>query len=209
MANPVAVNDIIRCVFFNSTFEQEILTVLHYRCVTAPVTGSPTYDTSMLALSARLGDNTKAPLMQWQALASHDFFFGQVRAQRVSPTRDYYQNFLIVLEGSDPAACLTQNIAASIEKRSRKAGRQGIGKMQVGGIPAGAYAEGAFTTAFLTSLQALADNLPNLLTTPIDGGVYALCLWNGGPVTSDGDVMSCVVQDTVRTMRRRTLHVGK
>jgi len=48
-----------------------------------------------------------------------------------------------------------------------------------------------------------------LQSVPLDTGVYAWCLPFPQPLTSDNDISDVQAKDTMRTMHRRTVGLGK
>jgi len=97
-----------------------------------------------------------------------------------------------------------------MEKRTLTAGRMGIGRIQLAGIPTAVMNDGELTAGYLTTeLAALASNMLGSLTTSGPVVTYTPCLYNPtAPVNKFSPIFSIVPQTTIRVMRRRTLRVG-
>lgn len=202
----IAVNDNIRVTYFGRLFEQRILTVLNLRCSVAP-TGTDTF-AQLTDLAAALSDVTMSPLLNWIPLVSNDFSFDEVRVQRVLPTRTVYAKHAIGVTGSAATACTTANVAVSVEKRSNKPGRHGIGRVQMAGVPAAKYANGLLDATYLGQVQAQWHELVFAILPGGTMGSYRWCIAGSAALDPENDIIDTQAEDTVRVMRRRTLRVG-
>lgn len=205
---PIAVNDVVRLVYFNRLYSQRLLTVLHLRCVTAPAGGIAT-EQALLNIANKYGAGADPLLTAWKSVVSQDFIFDEVRAQKVFPQRSIYAKAAIGDNGGDTEKALTANVAISIEKRSITANRHGIGRVQMAGCPGDVLEDGVWNSTYVGQVQTAWENLLGLQSVPADSSVYAFCLWDGNAVTSDDDLFDVQAKDTIRTMHRRTVRVGE
>lgn len=205
---PVAVSDVFRVVYFQTLFEQRVLTVLHMVCTGAP-TGSTEYITAADNLAIRMADETKFPLDTWRAVVCAQLSFDQVRVQRVHPTREVYMEQNIGVVGTHAGTCTTANVAMSVEKRSLRVGRKGIGRIQMAGVPSEEIVDGRFDLAYVGAVHDVWNNLPDEITNVLDGSKWRFVLWGGDSPTVDDWIFDVNTFDTVRTMHRRTLRVGE
>lgn len=202
----LAVGDVIRVTWFNRLFAQRILMVCHLRCTTAP-TG-----TNILAqldeITSVVNNNTTFPLQGLQPLTAPDVSFDSVRAQRVSNPRSVYSEAAVGINGTHADQARTANVALSVEKRSLHPGRRGIGRIQVGGLPATKLANGMWDSTFVNDVNTWAQGWLDPLPVQSLGGIYKWIIPTNGPVTSDDDIIALQAKSTVRDMRRRTVGVG-
>lgn len=203
----ISVNDVIRVTYFERLFEQRLLTVLHLRCVAAPAAGT-TDAVALQNVANRFGDVAQAPLTSWRPLIAADLVWDEVRAQKVFPTRTVYQKDAIGVAGTHADPCEMPNLAMSIEKRTLHAGRKGVGRIQMGGVPNSVIENGMFTVGYLNAAQLCWESILGDITIAADSSIYRVCLWDGDTVTSEDDLFDVQAKDTVRTMHRRTLRVG-
>jgi len=202
----IAVNNLIRATYFQRLFAQRILTVLHLRCVTAP-TGTSTM-AQLDNLATVLASPSGGPMFpDWQSNVAPQLLFDEVRCQVVWPARTVYGKAPMLFTGTHLDDCTTPNVAASIEKRSSVAGRHGIGRVQMAGIPETEYVAGELNAPYLEDLQDQWNDLELLVPSAVDSGVYAFCLPALSIQPGDDDIVDVQAQSSVRVMRRRTLRV--
>lgn len=204
----INVNDLIRVTYFQRMFQQRLLAVLHMRVVTAPA-GASSDLVAMTNLANKVGDPAQVWVAAWRAIVTNQVLFDEVRCQKVFPVRGIYGKSAMAVTGSESGAASTANTAISIEKRSRIPGRKGIGRIQIAGSRIIDLVDGSFDPTYLSAVQSAGEQLIGLVSTPLDGGVYAWCLPGPTPLTSDNDISDVQAKDTVRTMHRRTVQVGK
>lgn len=207
-STPVAIGDVFRVTYFQSLFDQRILNVFYLRCTVAPTGGVSYYDATA-NLAARLGDDGIAPVQNWLPIVGDELEFNFCRAQRVYPTRDIYAQETMGVDGSHADPATMSNDAMSVEKRTLTFGPQGIGRMQLAGVPASTITAGKFSGAYQVAVQSFADTFLGDITVAADSSKYRFCLFNGTAATADDDYFDMIVHDTVRTMHRRTLRVGE
>lgn len=202
----IAVNDVVRAVYWQRLFGQRLYTVLHLRCVTAPPGTNEFIQCGNLALLLK---NNAYPLVAaWRPLVGPSLLFDSVRVQKVWTTRGVYAEEAMGVTGTNANDASTANIAVSIEKRTLRPGRRGIGSVHVGGVPALKITGGEVDAAYLTSMQTCWENLLPL-QTDVTGGVWSYCLFGGQTVSSTDDIMAVQAKTAARTMHRRTLRVGE
>ena len=210
---PLALNDIIQVSVRGLLFGQRILTVLHYRVSTAA--GVTSAEAQLGEFSEDFANNLGGVtvLFDMRAAVGGQYVFKEVRAQRVYPTRTVYRSTLIDVTGTHVDDATTANIAASITKQTARPGRMGVGRIQLAGIPQTMIVAGALNPDYmageLTTLgEAIVDDA---YTSPTEGWVATPCLFNPA---FDGaqkwaDLLTFTVNDSLRTMHRRTLRLGE
>jgi len=206
----VAVNDIFQVTLRGDLLSQEILSVLHYR---VNILGTASTEATFLA---DLADTLNAsgagcPLVdKYIAAAGNNYTLQAVRAQRVYPARTVYVEAVSGTPGGQAGACLTANNAASIFKRTNTPGRMGVGRLQYGLVPGLKYTGGTIENVYKTGpLLDVASAVIFTFVTTLFTTEMRPCLYNPnavGPKFSDLFVTG--VEDTARTMHRRTLRVG-
>lgn len=209
MSSPLAVDDVIEITYWCRLFNQRIMTVLHARVETTPAGTSAEVQLQAL-VDAYLSQRASCVFLDnYIEAAGTNYTIEYVTAQRVKPTRSIYARADINVFGEFPALCTTANIAASIEKQSTKVGRKGVGRLQFGGIPGESVISGVIDSDYKNvQLKDLADVMFGGFTpgSPPGGG-YRWCLPAGG-TDHDYDIYNAFVQNTARTMHRRTVGLG-
>jgi hypothetical protein len=211
MADPAAVTvgNILRVSIFQILNSQRLLTVLHFRVSVAP--GSGTYMSQMKEVSDLVAGNIEGELGQlggWSALVSQQLRFDKVRCQRVFGTRDIYMETLMNKTGNNIEDAVAPNLACSIEKRTTTFGPSGIGRVQMGGIPKTVTSNGVLDSTWRILVKDVWDDLT---TEWALGGTFKIrpvIVPAEGPMLPN-DIVDVVVQDTIRTMHRRTLRLGE
>jgi len=206
----LAVGDVIQVSLRGTLYGQRILNVLHY---SVAVAGSGTdYDQlSILTSNLVTGGGSVDPLVDFLAAIAPQYQLVEVRAQRVYPLRTIYAYTIDGRFGTYATGTETTNIAASLEKRTLTPGRMGIGRLQLAGIPTAAMDNGELAAAYkATEMSNLAQKLLLSITTSSPVVTYTPCLFNPtAPVNKFSPLFSIVIQDSLRTMRRRTVRVGE
>lgn len=207
---PLAAGDLLQITYMGSLYGQQIMTVLHARCKTPP-TGTPQTELVLDDLAVKISDPVTFDLTaKYMAAACDEFNFTACRVQRVKPTRSIYAEAPMTQTGHAGPGVPAANIAASIEKRSLVPGRKGVGRVQFAPLPATAIGSGYIQDAWLLGFGA--DFAEKLYGTFIGGplynsGEYRWCLPAGG-ADEAYDIWDALIQDTVRTMHRRTVGLG-
>jgi len=206
----LALGDVIQLSLRGTLFGQRILNILHY---SVAVVGTGTeYDQLSILTSNFVTDAFATPLRgTFLGSLAPQYTLDEVRAQRVYPTRTVYAYTLDGGVGLYATGCEICNVAASMEKRTLTAGRMGIGRIQLAGIPTAVMNDGELTAGYLTGpLADLATSLLSSLTTTAPVVTYTPCLFNPtAPVNKFSPIFSIIPQTSIRVMRRRTLRVGE
>lgn len=209
----LALNDIIEVSFRGTLFGQRILNTLHY--VVSVAVGSGTTEDQLLHLASDI----QGGLGSVPGLKSHfldciaiQYTLDTIRAQRVYPARTVFQEVTSGDVGQYVVAdCKTPNIAASIFKRTATPGRMGVGRMQMAGVPDDGFSSGLINPGTIgVPLAIWAADMKLNFTTSAPVQTYGPCLYNPtGAGLRFSLITSTGVEDTLRTMHRRTLRVGE
>jgi hypothetical protein len=203
-------NMVCKVGVYQRLYGQRVLNVLHYQLET---TSQPVDDlVAAQAIAdrlAQLGANSVF-LQNLHAVQSTDIVTERIRAQWVYPAPTVYMSAIVNSTGDIQTEAGTANVAASIEKRTRRFGRRGVGRVQVGGVPNNAYTAGVFNGLYMGDLELLATKLTAPFSVQQGGMILYPCLYHGvsGPAPFD-ILLACVPQNTVRDMRRRTVGLGE
>lgn len=211
MLTPLPDNSVILVTFFGNCNGQRIINTFHYRCSVANV---PTTDYSAYMdafTGVILGATNLVPL--FLACMPANYTLEKVRTQPVFPTRLRYISTPLTASGTFPGGflCNAQNTAASIKRVSGAIGPKGVGRIQCV-LPDGQASGGTLIDVnnYISALQDLGGQflLNVVTTTPTQTWVPTLF---GPSYTSTGvnDLINWEVEDTVRTMHRRTSFLGE
>lgn len=205
MAAPV--NSILEVSIVSKLYFQTILNVLHYRVIT--VSGVPNtldeqdafnVDFANVALGGVM-DKYKKATMGLQEVV-------EIRSQFVSPLRFRASKLAVSitgLRGNNDAA----NQAVVITKRGQFANRRNIGSIHIPAPGEGDIDAGVLAPAYKPILEDLAAELEQNITVTTGAGVYEPVIYSRGPAPDNWQsIDDCLVQDTARVMRRRTVGLG-
>ncbi len=203
-----AVGDIY-LVSFNLLFGgQRMLNTFRYRLETlgTAVTTDDIYNNmaTLLASGGNMSQKYLAAVPSQVQLVSRDY-------QRVWPTRVRKKIDSALVNGTWVNAGSATNSAVSIERYAEEATRHGIGRVQ---LPASNSAidvtGGVITNAgYTTVLQTFATQMNVALTLPVVGSTMKPILQSRAAPASFVYEIGTSVQPTLRSMRRRTVGVGK
>jgi len=207
----MAIGDIIEFSILWEYFSDKYMNVLHFRKTTAQTVPTDV-PTELDQINTKfLAGGAGSLFTSVRAVVAQNVTMGFVRSQQIWPLRSVAEQANVGVPGAVGNDTATGNIAATITKRTQNAGRKMVGSFHTPGLPDGTYINGVIQrpSAFYTALLDLGDALEaNIVTT--QGGVYEPVLFhrNDQPPTATR-LFSTIVQDTVRTMRRRTVGVGQ
>lgn len=206
----LVLNDVIQVSIFGSLFSQRIITNLHY--IVNVAAGGSTEDQLKQIATDWTGGTGSVPgilthMLDCQGVEYNCDF---VRAQRIFPTRTIYMQSNANDPGTHADPCTAPNIAASLLKRTATAGRKGVGRVQLAGIPQTAYVDGMITPVFSAAkLNVWCNDLLASYTTSVIIMTLVPGLYNPtGTGTHFSPLLQVIPEDTVRTMHRRTVRVG-
>lgn len=206
----LAANTVVLVTFMGNCNGQRIINTFHYRAATAPLPGTP-YDSYMNRLF--IGLNGIGGLIQrFIDCMSANYTLEGVRLQPVYPTRQRYIYYPLLLSGNFPVFLATaQNSAASIKRVSNVVGPSGVGRIQMV-IPEQQASGGVVVdvNGYVTALQTLGGQFLPAIVTATPTMTWNPCLYGPGYVTTGVcDLVNWQVEDTVRTMHRRTNFLGE
>lgn len=204
-----AVNDVIQVTYWSKLFNQQLMTVLHYRLTTAPT--SPLAEHLILSVWATgFTNNLFEPFSSMKACTSNLVLFERVTLQKIKPTRSIYVEDAIAEQGALANVIDTANICASITKRTITSGRKGVGHCQWPPLAQTQMNDGIVDATFRAgALNDFASALTDALT--LGAGATEATMNPCLPASSGSDaydVFDGVPQGTVRTMHRRTVGLG-
>lgn len=203
----LATGDVVLVTYWANVNAQTVLQTLRHVVTVSDTTTSVQQDLASFAAWFTDPAVGPKPLNKLLLCQSQDLDYNRLTAQRVYPARTTFWNEPFTATGGDMSSCDAQNIAASLTKRSLFPGRKGVGRIQIGGLGQDAYLAGELTNAFQTLANAYGASLLGSIPFPGTTMRARLCT-NGGINALDSVVFSCDVQETLRTMRRRTVGLG-
>lgn len=210
MAGGLIVGDVVEVSFIGTAFEQTILNILHYR-VTVQAPGATTVNSDLGVIASSFavgGDNDLATLIS--KCVSNSYVMDFVKAQAVFPVRYASVQVASVIPGEGGPGSRT-NDAGVITKRTQLSGRDQVGSIHLGPLADGHTADGRVVADWFDEASNLGDAML-LVVNPTDGPTLEPVLWHRN-VDAGGDyttrIINYIPQDTVRTMRRRTVRVGQ
>lgn len=216
---PVAVSDTYRVSLIQRLYGQRVLNVLYYDVTDVP-DPSPDRWAYMNSLADAL-TGAGSIMAAMQAMQCIDLEWEAIRVNQVrlpDEAATPYAQIDAIDTGTliEPAG--TPNVALSIEKRSTFTPghpQQGIGRIQIAGIPQDRYVAGFFTDAYLLLAAAVSAAILDEITTAGVTAVPTNFGWDYTPPNPKPTgfhtfpIFGANAKRTVRNMRRRTVGVGE
>lgn len=204
----LATGDCVLVTFRSVLFGQRMLMTLRYVVTVPSVGNSITQDLTDIADAFANAATATLPLNKLLPCQADQVVYDSVRAQRIYPARTVYVYSTLASFGTHPDACTTANISVSCTKRSLFPGRHGLGRVQIPGVPATQYNNGLVEAGYRTLCIAFNNTLVGEKTIAAAGLKVWACV-SANINSLDTKVSSMEVQDTLRTMHRRTVRVGE
>lgn len=200
--------DVMSLTTRSDLFGQTILNTFHWIVPTAPPTTQrwEEYDNLFQYLTAAPGDFAA----DFRACMTNNLGITNYRFQYLTEFRQIFRDFPVVQLGTHAGACLTPNMAASIERRANLATRQGVGRVQIAGVPSAQVTSGLLSGAYLTVLNDFAETMMTEITTT-SGVTWVPCLTGfkkGSTTRVTTELVSAQAKLEARVMRRRTVGLG-
>jgi len=207
MAVP-ALNDIYQVTIRTSLAGQVFLSTFKYKLTT--VGTEVTVDALYSAIETQF---TAPPNVFTKFVPALPFNWSIVERwyQRVFPIRIRKKVFISGLLGTWPQNTTSTNQAVSLERFAEIAGRHGVGRLQMpaSNSPLDITAGVISNPAYKAALANLAATFSLPLTTAPGGSILTPVLQSVATPAVTQPIVGSIVQDTLRTMRRRTVGVGK
>jgi len=198
----------VQLTFWGRLFEQVIMNTFRYQAVGTPnpATDYRTYLDDFFSKIELAGGLQE----KYLSTLPTNLTVYKKTVQTYWPIRQRYVSDTMSEAGTSSfITASTANVAASIKRMSDTIGPRGVGRVQIP-VPAGAMIDGHLQPTYMTGeLQDLADQMietiPGLLGdinwVPVLFGVT-------DDVAHTSEIYATEVEDTVRTMHRRTVRLG-
>ena len=203
----LAIGDILSIQLHGRILNQKTISTFFYKVISAS-----TEQNDAVALKA-VGDSFTvgilSPGLSFIQAAPQNWTAVETRVQRVYPALSQYVIDTVGLPGTVGSDAEAPNIMATITRRGAAGGRRNIGALHSAPLPSDGFADGLITNTHKTRLETVATRMLNDFTVTLETTQLTPILWSRA-IPSDGQrrVSSTIVQNEVRTMRRRTLGLG-
>jgi len=207
---PLVVDEIVQISYRGRCFGQRILLVTNWRVDTTASTASVLDDLTNIATDFEATSVPGSICDVYMACLATDYTLEAVRAQVVRPSRSLYVDRTSAAVGTGQSACETANLAGTVTRVSLAAGRKGIATNHLGPLPSDAMVDGGLDSLQLGALGQWGVDFASPRT--VTAGTIALLpviLHPVGSPIASSDILTFRTSNTVRVMRRRTLHVGE
>lgn len=173
--------------------------------------GSPTVDQIYAGMNADFaGINTDGKMAQaYRTAAAANFTLEQYRVQCIYPIRYAAAAFNKGYAGTQATDALTTNNAVVIYRRGDLGSRKDQSSLHFPAAPTSQFTDGIVSPVYRAA-EMESIRTKSLATVTLLGGTVNLkpCIFHRGPQPFYSLITFGVVQDTVRTMRRRTVGLG-
>lgn len=200
------VGDIIQVTFLGLWHSQQVQNTFRYQVF--GLVGSPTVTTVAAQLEALLTSVGNLEQL-FLALCPPQYALSGIRIQTIVPTRVAASVFTSASVGTFGFGSSTANLAGVITRRGALANKHNVGSIHVPypNLDTG-ITNGKVSTGWVTAGLSLAGFMVTNLT--VSGGTQmAPVLSWGKAIINTTQIDDAFVQATLRTMRRRTVGVGK
>lgn len=206
---PLSINDVVQVTFKSDYQNNVILLVHHWRVGTPPGTGTVAENLDEICANFA-SDAAGTPMKVYKDCLGDNVTINTVRAQRVSAVRSPYVQRAVTIAGAAGSNATAPNIACVVTRNTLLTGQSQISNSHIGPMGAARYADGKVTLAQLALMSAFGVRFrQNVILTP-SGAILQPGIYH--PANAPGLDFSVVVgerlQDSVRTMHRRTLGLG-
>lgn len=213
MAQPdLAVNTVVLVQLIGNVNGQRIINTFHYRTDTSPAPAT-SYRLFLDKLFLKLNAANEI-IQKYQACMTVDYTLERVRIQPVYPTRQRYVDYPLTISGTFSGGTyltVAQNLAASIKRVTNFIGASGVGRVQM--VMPNGQASGGFivdVNGYKTALDDFGATFLHQYLTASPVANWIPCLFGAGYVPSGVyDLVDGEVENTVRTMHRRTTFLGE
>lgn len=202
------VGDIVAVSAVGTCLAQRVLATMLYR-VSGPSTSGDVLTALQNVADFYKNNGATAWVTAYLAAAPQNYTCTLVRAQRIWPTRSIYRDSADGRPGTIASNAETCNLTCVITKRTEDGTRKGIGRLHTAPLPPTAQSAGLISALFTPLATALRDKLILASTIVGDATVMGPVLWNRVAPSLYKPLFAGTVQDTIRTLRRRTLRVGE
>jgi hypothetical protein len=204
----ISTGDVIELTCIGSYLSQTILNVFHYK-YSGPLIGTGDYAGELGFLIQNFHDLVwDFGAGSWRSNVSQNFTLKSIRAQKVQPTREYYQQTNYADIGQQVGTDMPANVALGISFFTDRAFRGASGSKRFAGLISDQLNGGLVKPA----TQVLWTPAANAMTLVISGGalthLYAPTIWSRKRAADRSNILSFVVRDTARTQHRRTVGLG-
>lgn len=216
---PIPVNNIfeVRCIYRVNL--QLCMNVLHYNVSgDSSGTNESAWTDAFMDEYGGVGNGTFP--FEFATVLSSDTVYVETVGQFVFPQRFAAQARAVLVAGTRAGNCRAQNIAWSTTKTGTLAGRNRVGRIQIGGLPVEDYSGGLIANAFKTTVaEDLVDYLasdktvtllPTLTAVPVIANKTLVPGSNPPKYVYSGssEITTWTIRDQLRTARTRTIGVG-
>lgn len=204
-----AVNDIVEVSYRGQCEGQLILNIWHYQVSGSTSQSSDIADNTTLAQFLRAQTQEFQITKEYLDLHPINYTLDFVRAQKIWPTRSRYGQSFSGLAGFWPTVSNNTNTAATITKQGTGGNRWSTGSIHIGPIAQDGHDRGNLTDPIMAAMDSFAQAYRLTFTTPANNITYRPVIYNPGRTPNFELVLALLYQPEVRTMRRRTLGLGK
>ena len=204
MPYPVPIGSILEVAIEGELFGQQIMTLFHYILESGTIG-----DGRQLALDALAA--LQAPGGLWTdylLCVSQDMVNISMSAQWIAPTRYAYVTSAVgAATGGLAQASLPPNVSVALTKTCNNAGRHYVGTIHMPAVAKTSQDEGVIDAGAVVVYTQLAEDVPESIVlgggTELTPAIYNRAAYALSPI-----ITACQVQNTLRTMHRRTVGLG-
>ena len=204
--------DILDVTIHGTLFGQQIITKFYYE-VLNPSTAADTV-TACTTFAGGWKAGAVSPFLAFLNCCPPEYNADVVSVQRIAPVRNRAGINNVNLPGTDGNSTNSTNQASVVTKATILSGRAQIGSWHIPGLAPANMLSGNVTNAFLALMSTFGSKCLNVFYDLTDGTTSARpCMYHRrkpplAPVPTLGLYVT-IPQRTVRTMRRRTIGIGK
>lgn len=188
---------------------QTILNVIHLRPDEVIPGNWPEGDTVLDGLAEILTHADTGWAARHAVVASDELEYVYLQLQFINPTRYAYKRYAPGVDvGTQAGVPLPPNMACSVTIQSDATGPHSRGRIQFAGLMADNVTDGFVDGVVRGHLEGVAQFLMGPFSVELEAPNLAQVIYNRALPSTSQFVTHCISQETVRTMRRRTVGLG-
>jgi hypothetical protein len=202
---PLNPGDIVEGSIRGAVLGQVVMTVLHYQAtLAAPIAdGIAALTTAETAFSVGAG----SPLVKYRGCTATNYASQFVRFQVVYPTRRPYFQVARNAAGTFAPDCEAPNLSAFLNLQALNAGRGRHGGIHFPAPSSGGYTAGNVAGALGVAIRDFVTAWSPGLNISAGNDLIPI-IWSRVKPTTPSAIIGTSIQQTIRTMHRRTVGLG-
>lgn len=208
MAQAIPLNAVVELTAFSTYQNQTVMNVFHYHNALAAIP-LPDGDNELQNLMSKFESTVWDDIANgWRMKVSSGFVLQALRAQVVTPGRQYYQQLTVNEAGALLGISIPSDTNITLSLRTAGAIRGMTGNKKFTGLELSSISGNAFTNPTITSWQPVGTLIRTTLTDIANADRWVPIVWSRLRPSDRRLIVGGTVQQEVRVLRRRQKGLG-